>query len=353
MLFELDAAGVKAAFVDADQLRLASGIPAVETDLIGSALPALSRGYQKHGAQVLIVAGLAGDLNHLTRLLPGVPRDRVLTVHLDADGDTIRERVHHRGWLVELADDAVAYAAQIDPDLADLRVDTTGQTPGDLAAQVAEAAVGHVERTPSEGSDAPAANDETSAPRRVVVLTGPGGVGASTTGYQTFAQLAQTGEPVGYLDAHQFGLVGTETRSDRHASLRADNVRAAAGSLTRAGTRTLVVSGDARTTQLLPSSWGKETVIMKFWLHATEHTLADRITARSRGGGPPIQGDHRLGLSGPALQASIATAAAESERHDLRPVDAEVLDTTDFTPAQVAQTIINSLPEAARHTVVR
>ncbi|MBP2384365.1 hypothetical protein [Brachybacterium sacelli] len=43
----------------------------------------------------------------------------MLTVHLDAGGDTIRERVHRRGWLVKLADDAVEHAAQIDPDLAD------------------------------------------------------------------------------------------------------------------------------------------------------------------------------------------------------------------------------------------
>ena len=160
MLSELHTAGVKAAFVDADQLRLASGIAAVETELIASALPALSRGYQTHGAQVLIVAGLAADLDHLSRLLPGVPSDRLLTVHLDADGDTIRERVHRRGWLVDLADDAVVYATQIDSDLADLHVDTTGRTPSDLAAQVAEAALAHVERTVSEGSDVLAADDE-------------------------------------------------------------------------------------------------------------------------------------------------------------------------------------------------
>lgn len=58
-------------------------------------------------------------LDRLTRLLPSIPRDRVLTVHLDAGGDTICERVHRRGWLGELADDAVEYVAQIDPDLAD------------------------------------------------------------------------------------------------------------------------------------------------------------------------------------------------------------------------------------------
>lgn len=352
MLSELHTAGVKAAFVDADQLRLASGIAAVETELIASALPALSRGYQTHGAQVLIVAGLAADLDHLSRLLPGVPSDRLLTVHLDADGDTIRERVHRRGWLVDLADDAVVYATQIDSDLADLHVDTTGRTPSDLAAQVAEAALAHVERTVSEGSDVLAADDEASLPRRVVVLTGPGGVGVSTTGYQTFAHLAHAGEPVGYLDAHQLGLLGTDTRGDEFASLRADNARAVASSLAGGGAETVVMSGDAQTTHLLAGAWGKRTVITRFWLHATKHALAERITARSRGGGPPIQGDHRLGLNGPALEAAIATAVDESEQYEIRPAHTEAIDTTHLTPAQAAERIATSLPGASRRSEV-
>ncbi|ALL85963.1 hypothetical protein AD017_33115 (plasmid) [Pseudonocardia sp. EC080619-01] len=346
MLTHLAAAGVTAAFVDADQLRLASGTRATEADLIAAALPPLIRNYQAHEAQVLIVAGLLDDIGHLTRLLPDVERPRVLAVQLEADSDTIRERVHRRGWLTELADDAVDYAHRIAPDLADLCLDTTGQTPTELAEQVTDAALTHI-RQNSPNLATPARRPPTAAtpPRRLVVITGPEGVGVSTAGFQTFSQLARAGEPVGYLDAHQLGFLGTDVRGDHLGPLRAANTRAVAGCLAHGGAQTVVISGDPRTIGLLIDAQHDELDNSDspalFWLDASAAALAERISTRAQGDGPVIQGDHRIGLTDDALADAIAMAVRESH-HGPRPRGARTIDTSDLDPRQVAEAMIAS-----------
>lgn len=348
MLSALETAGVTAAFIDADQLRLASGVSASETELIASALPALDSKFSAQGAQMLIVAGLADDRHHLEQLVPHLTRDRVLAVHLDADSDTIRQRFHRRGWLLELMEDAVDYAAQINPSMADLYLDTTNRTLTDLTAQVTEAALAHLAQSAPDADSTAPANSKNPWPSRVIAITGPGGVGVSTIGFQTFIHLAGAGGAVGYLDVHQLGLLGTDTRGDRLAPLRADNARAVVSSLAGGGAETVVVSGDAGTMGMIDRIWGEDKVTM-FWLDASPSALVDRITSRAHGGGPPIQGDHRFGLTGSALSEAIATAVHESEQHHLRPHAAQVISTTGLEPAQAAKTIITSLPEPLRH----
>ncbi|GAA4970068.1 hypothetical protein GCM10025792_11490 [Pseudonocardia tropica] len=347
-LTHLATAGVTAAFVDADQLRLASGTRATEADLIAAALPSLIHNYQAHGAHALIVAGLLDDTDHLTRLLPDVERSRVLAIHLEADSDTIRERVDRRGWLTELADDAVDYAHRIAPELADLRLNTTGRTPTELADHVTDAALTHIQQTSSGHLATPARRPPTTAtpPRRLVVITGPGGVGVSTAGFQTFSLLARAGEPVGYLDAHQLGFLGRHVRGDHLGPLRAANARAVAGCLAHGGAATVVITGDPRTIALLldaqhedPDSGDSPAL---FWLDASAAALAERITARAQGGGPVIQGDHRLGLTNDALADAIAAAVHES-RHDPRPRGARTIDTSDLDQRQIAEKMISSL----------
>ncbi|MGW9349472.1 hypothetical protein [Nocardiopsis flavescens] len=335
-------AGVGAAFADADQLRLASGVAASETELIAAALPALSRGYRAHGARVLVVAGQADDPGHLERLLPGVPRERVLAVHLHADPDTVRTRVRRRGWRVDLADAAADHAARLDAGFADLRLDTAGRSPADLAARVAAALPAHLERTAAgPGDDGPPA--PTRAPRRAVVLTGPGGVGLSTAGFGAFSRIARTGEPVGYLDAHQLGFLGTRSREDRLAPMRAAHTRAVAAVLARGGARTVVAGGDPLTVRSLLDAWRPGAVTV-FWLHAPPADLAGRITRRARGEGPAIPGDHRAGLAGGALAAAVEAAVLESGRAGLRPRNAQVLDTGGMDAEQVADALAAALP---------
>lgn len=341
LLSSLGDAGLQAAYVDADQLRLAGNVSASETDLIASALPTLERGYRAYGAQVMIVGGLADDQSHLAALLSGIPREGVLAVHLGADADTIRERLRWRGWPVELVDKAVQYAERLDPGFADLHIDVTDKTPAILVAKIADAILAHLNQL-TPGKESPtAATPQPVVPRRIIFLTGPGGVGISTVGFETFSRLARAGEPAGYIDAHQLGFLGTGKREDRLAPMRAANARAVAGSLAAGGARTLVISGEPRTVRLLIDTW--DTTMQVFWLHASSAVLAERITLQSRGKGPQIPGDHRAGLTGPALAEAIASAINESGQSGLRPDGALVIDTSSMSPAQVADAIVGTV----------
>lgn len=344
VMVEVSKAGKLAAFVDADQLRLASRASASETELIATGLFALERGYRLNGAKVMVVAGLVQNEYHLKSLLPGVPRSRVLALHLMASPDTIRERIKRRGWGIGLADDAIRYADEIDAGFADQRIDTTALSPDLLSEMIGTAVAEDIGRMApaSEIATSPAMRDPV-GPKRVVLVTGPGGAGASTVGYQVFSILAKAGDRVGYLDAHQFGLLGGNSSLANLSPMRATNTFAVAGSLADGGSETIVISGDAPTIGLLNGAWGSSD-IHSVWLHASAAALAERITCRAQGKGPPIQGDDRDGLAGPTLRMAIAEAINESENGSLRPEGAFVIDTSDLSPEQVANRIISTLP---------
>lgn len=340
LMTDLGLAGGEAAFVDADQLRLAHGVRATETELVASALPGLDRGFRAAGARVLVVAGLADSREHLEALLPGVPRAEILAVHLVASPETIRERVRQRGWRVDLADEAVRYADRIDPGLADLRLETGQQSPSDLSAAIRDKILARLGNTP--GGAQSLAEYSPAAPGRIIMLTGPGGAGLSTVGFQLFSTLARGGEPVGYLDTKQVGFLAIERDKAALASLRAANAYALASSLAEGGARTVVISGEPGVIACLHGLYGADAAVI-FWLHASPAALADRITRRSRGDGPKIQGDDRIGLTGQALDQSIAAAIGESRNVSLRPQAAKVIDTTAMNAAEVADAVRDAL----------
>ncbi|WGH84407.1 hypothetical protein [Auritidibacter ignavus] len=290
-----------------------------------------------------IVAGLADDEAHLRQMLPHMPRDRELAVHVDATPETLRGRIHRRGWLIELVDDAVKYAAELEPSAADLYLDTTHQTPSQLSDQITAAVLAHAASGPADPEDAFGVPPEASGSAEVVVLTGPGGVGVSTIGFQPFMHLAHAGRGVGYLDAHQLGLLGPSAGSSELAPLRAQNARTVVGTLAAGGAETVVVSGDPHAVRAMEETWDSGP-FTPFWLDASADALAERITARAQGGGPPLQGDHRLGLAGAALDAAIAAAVEESRQHHLRPPNAHVVNTTDREPSETAAAIAAALP---------
>ncbi|QUH00709.1 adenylyl-sulfate kinase [Saccharopolyspora erythraea] len=333
---ELAEYGVVAAFVDADQLRLAAGVRASETQLVAAGLRALVPGYRESGARMLIVAGLADDPAHLARLLPDVPRERVLACPLHADADAVRARIRQRAWLTEQAEQAVGYAATIDPAVADLRVDTSALTPDEVSRRLAAAALAHVERAGTAADHEPFGPAATDPAAGVVLVTGPGGVGSSTAGFQTFLRLADAGSSVAYLDAHQLGFVGADPRGRHLARLRARNARAMIGALAAHGARTVVVTADIATAREFANSVGDELDTATFVLRAAPRTLDARIRRRARGDGPPIAGDHRRGLAGRALDESIAASIDEAARIDEDLPGAHPLSTDDTDPAGVA-----------------
>ncbi|EQD85241.1 hypothetical protein N599_16090 [Saccharopolyspora erythraea D] len=348
LLAELADRGVVAAFVDADQLRLAAGVRASETRLVATGLRALVPGYREAGARLLIVAGLADDREHLARLLPGVPRERVLACHLHADAEVLRARIRQRAWLAEQAELAVDYAAAIDPSLADLRVDTSGLTPDEVSRRLATAALAHVERAATAADHEPAGPAATDPPVGVVLVTGPGGVGSSTVGFQTFMRLANEGSGVAYLDAHQLGFVGADPRGRQLAPLRARNARAVIGALAAHGARTVIVTADIATVREFGGSVREGLDVATFVLRAAPRTLAARIRRRARGDGPPIAGDHRRGLAGRALDESIAASVDEAARLDEDLPGAHPLCTDDIDPADLAAWIAERTGRAPR-----
>lgn len=285
----------------------------------------------------MIVSGLAHDRDHLAALLSGFPERHALAICLMASPETIRERVRQRGWMVQLADEAASYAARIDPTFADLCFDTR-QAPELLAAEIARAVATHLDNT-SAKVETPGAESPLVTPTRIIMVTGPGGAGVSTAGFQVFSRLAQAGESTGYLDTNQLGFLGNEKLGHRLAQVRATNARAVMSSLARGGAKVIVVSGEPRAIDFLNRAWDA-TKTEIFRLHASPAALGQRITMRSHGGGPPIPGDHRIGLAGPDLAESIATAVGESQSMSLRPGGATVIDTTSMTPSQVADAVL-------------
>jgi len=345
----LAAAGVVAALVDADQLRLARGVSASETQLIASGLPRLEREFGAHDARVLIVTGIADDAAHLSSLLAGLPRHRVFTVHLDVEAPALRERIRRRGSLLDEMEENVEYAARLDPSLAGLRIDTTGRAVAEIASRITAEVMSFLEAAASDSSDVPRTNEGAGSvglPREAVLISGPGGVGLSTIGYSTYSRMAATGRPAAYLDAYQLGFLGAEPRSEELAPMRAANVTAIADILTRAGAHTIVVTGDARTIRSVSDAW-RGAPLTAIWLHASPEALAERITQRARGAGPGIPGDHRAGLDGPALAEAIATAVGERTRYDDMPDGTAVVDTSALTAAQAAEGIVARLGNAA------
>jgi hypothetical protein len=341
LLSTLAAAGIPAGYVDADQLRLARGLDASEDELVASGIPLVEREYRARGARVLLISGIADDRGHLARLLPGARPDRLLAVHLAVDADTLRERIRRRGSLVELTEESVEYAAVLDSRRFDLRIETAGRAPSDIAGVVAEATRAFLDREPGETGDEGdpvAVEDET--PARLVLMSGPGGVGLSTVGYQTYSRIAGTGEPTGYLDAYQLGFLGAHPRSAELAPIRARTVSVIAANFARHGARTVVVSGDPCTVRLLAgTSAGAASIV---WLDASPAALAERITARARGEGPGIPGDHRRGLSGEDLAGAIDAAVSESSGRDLLPPRTVAIDTTGMDPCAVADAVVRA-----------
>jgi predicted ABC-type ATPase len=339
LVHELGGVGILAALVDADQLRLARGLDLTETELIASGLPPLEREFRARGAQVLIVSGIADDADHLAALLSGLRDHPRLTVHLDVDADALRERIRHRGSLIGEMEENVEYAARLDPHLADLRLDTTGRSPSELATRITADTFAFLEHHQLQHQDTvPGDPDLDTPPRQVVLISGPGGVGLSTVGYSAYSRIAG---PAAYLDAHQLGLLGTGSRAEELAPMRAVNTRAVAGNLTRAGADFVVVTGDPRTIRLLNDAWDPATVTT-VWLHASRDALADRIALRAKGRGPGIPGDHRVGLTGPALADAVTTAVRERAGERLMPPGTSIIDTSMMTVAEVAEAIVIS-----------
>jgi len=331
--------GVTAAFVDADQLRNAAGADAGEPVFIAAGLRAVEPAFRAGGATAIVVSGIVDDEAMLRRMLPGYTREDVLVVHLRASGGALTDRIERRRWNVHLAAESVEYAARFDDRWADIRLETTGVSIDDLVAALVEPTERHLRTRPA--TPVPFVPSTAIAAPRTTIITGAGGAGLSTAGFLAFLQLAGAGEAVGYIDSHQVGFVGLTPRSRELAPLRAVNAAAVAREMADLGLPRVLITADPPTANELTSRLDGATVI---WLDASPATLESRLRTRADGGGPPLAGDHRLGLDETELRESLEVAIAESHDIAARPDGCHLITTDDATADEVAQRITRVAP---------
>lgn len=329
----LDRLGVSAAFVDADQLRNTAGVDSPEELFVAGGIAAVEAGFSRAGTTMIVVAGMVDDELHLSRLLPQVDRSDVFVIYLTATDDTISDRVVKRRWNVELLPDSIEYARRFDTAWVDMVVDTSSYAPDriavDLASQVAKLA--RSSRSPANVEERVVAD-----PPALTVLTGAGGVGLSTTGFLAFLQRAWAGHAVGYLDSHQLGFLGSDPRAPESAALRAANTVSVAAFMGKAGVESVVIAADPSTARALADL---SDAAQMFWLDASDATIESRHRARAEGGGPPLAGDHRIGLDEPGIRAAVASAITEARDESLRPSGATIISTDGLAADRVAEAI--------------
>jgi hypothetical protein len=329
----LERRGTRAAFVDADQLRNTAGVDSTEDEFVADGLRAIAPEFERAGARLLIVAGMVDDDASLARLLPEEPRSNVLVVHLHAAGQTVVDRVVRRQWNVELANDSVEYSQNFDRGWVDVTIDTTDLSTTEVVERLIERVVA-IAKSPRIPDSDPTLQPPLGAV--VIVVAGAGGVGLSSAGFLTFLQGMWGGERIGYVDSHQVGFIGVDPRATELAALRARNSVAVAAVMARRGVEHVVVTADPATSRTLVEIAHPEKV---FWLDASDHAIESRHRSRAAGGGPPLAGDHRLGLDEDGIQAGVAAAIIEARDTSIRPPGHVVLDTDSASADEVASQI--------------
>lgn len=177
----------------------------------------------------------------------------------------------------------------------------------------------------------------------VLLLCGPPAVGKSTVGFEVFLRLVRAGTRTAYIDVAQLDFLRSPKRDPRcpneaprqpNHELREANLRAIWPGLRDVNTRRLVVSGDVRT-YTIPG-----TTLTVCRLRAGPEQLTERVLARGRGEGAPIQGDELRGRDTAFLHEFARHAVAVAARLDRdRPADLCV-DTDGRTVAEVVESVL-------------
>ncbi|MFI9591932.1 hypothetical protein [Nonomuraea sp. NPDC052265] len=355
--------GVKAAFLDADQISLCHPAPEGGTHRLRARnLAALWPGFRREGMRCLVLAGFVDtpeEVREYTALLPGA----AFTVcRLRVPHAELRERFLGRGWRPDLVEEAVAEAAAQDRSrYADLCVDTGGLTVPETARLVLDRLGGWPAAVPAPGP--------VTVPGPPVPVPGPGpepaplvggevpllwfsgatAAGKSTVGYEVFSRIHRSGVRAAYVDLRQIAALRPST-GDEGRRLKAHNLAALWAGYRAAGAGCLVVSGGADSDEtvrgfarLLP---GLAPTV--FRLHASPATLLERVLLRGRGGGPATPGDELRGLSADALRAVAGRAAREAAALDRAGAGDVRLDTDDRPPHELARQVLACLPSPIR-----
>ncbi|MFI6181484.1 hypothetical protein ACIA8R_38575 [Nonomuraea sp. NPDC051191] len=346
----LGRSGVKAAFLDADQISLCHPAPDDGTHRLRARnLAALWPGFRREGMDCLVLAGFVDtseEVGQYTALLPGA----AFTVcRLRVPHAELRARFLGRGWRPDLVEEAVAEAAAQDRSrYADLCVDTGGLTAPETARLVLDRLGGWPPTVPAACPATVPAGCPPTAPSGEVPLlwfSGATAAGKSTVGYEVFGRVHRSGVRAAYVDLRQIAALRPSSEDERRR-LKAHNLAALWDGYRAAGAACLIVSGEADSdetvrdcTRLLP---GLAPTV--FRLHASPATLLERVLLRGRGGGPAIPGDELRGLDADALRAVAARAAREAAALERAGAGDVRLDTDGRAPDELASQALAHLP---------
>lgn len=345
---KLTDSGTKLAYVDTDHVALCypeSPGDRWNTKLRARNLAALMPNLRSAGVVGVVVSGVIDPPDYLKPYRHALPDAEMTVLHLHVEPHELRERILKRGWQTHLVDEVVGNAAV--GEHADLVIDTTGREVAEVVVSVHECTKGW--------ADAQAANTNVRRPEPsrcdlpITWVCGPRGVGKSTTGFEAFVRLTQTGMKAAYVDLEQVGWCWPPPADDHNNHLlKAQNLSALLPGFRDAGAERLIISGDIRNQDVIRTYRtelpGSTLTLCR--LTATSDVLTKRIVLRGQGHGPPIPGDDLKGRS-PAdldqLASEASHAAAELERAH---VGDFVIDTSRRSTSEVAELIVqNQLPQ--------
>jgi adenylylsulfate kinase-like enzyme len=342
---QLSNAGTATAYVDLDQVGLCYPTPGDDprnNRVKARNLGEVWSGFRAAGAQCLVVSGIVDDAEEIRRHAD-LLADTALTVcRLRVGHDELRDRIARRGWQLDLTEEAVRNATQLDrTDFAGLVVDTAGLAVAEVAARVRDA--GWPGRVPPRQAPAlPPRDAARTGSVPVLWLCGPPAVGKSTVGFEIFMRLLGDGVPAAYVDLAQIGFCRPAPDDDPdHHRLKANNLGRIWEGFRAAGARCLIMSGnvadqktiDQYTDAISSATW---TVCR---LRAGRDTLAERIALRGRGGGPAIMGDALRGRPEAELRQHAATAARTADALDHAGIGDLCIDTDGREVAQLADIV--------------
>jgi hypothetical protein len=349
---ELAAAGVRVAFADTDQICMCYPAPAgdpgrqyVKALNVGSLAP----GFRASGAQCLIVNGVLGPEGLRAELLPGAD---VTICRLRADSEEAERRlIGRRGsdadgldeWL-RITGDEVRLMDQ--SSFADAVVDTTGMPVIEVATAVRAACrdwpgfTGELADPHAPGPDVSwsARNDADQGRKpaggRVLLITGPTGVGKSTIGFRCYLSSLGAGFTAGYLDLDQLCFLRPgDPRDPGSHRLKARNLTAIWQNYRAAGATHLVAVGpmtsEADFRIYADALEGADVTLAR--LRAEPDDLRLRIASRGSGGSWPQPGDPLAGQPAEFLARVAEHAVSDGRALDRSGLGAVTIDTTGHT----------------------
>ncbi|HEY2505597.1 MAG TPA: hypothetical protein VGI58_03705 [Streptosporangiaceae bacterium] len=347
---ELSDAGVPTAFADTDQFCMC--YPAPPGDPGRQHVKALNVGamignYRAAGARCLIANGVLDATGLRTELLPRaavtICRLRTSTVELER---RLAIRDGQQSSFADLLSVTMAEADEMDHStFADACVDTTGVPEHAVAALVRRACPnwpGFTGTLPEEVSPASdGIGGDTGG--NVMLITGPAGVGKSTSGFQAYLATLQAGRTAGYVDLDQIGFVRTPQIASgaRNHELKARNLAAIWRNYRDAGATHLVATGPIEDEAAFRRYAGQlpDATVTLCRLRAGSDELASRILSRGAGGSWPQPGDPLRGQPPEVLSQAAALAAREAAALDEAALPGLIIDTDGRTPSEAADLI--------------